>query len=57
MQIGFPMEIYIAADGRVLSYILDPNFEKYLPIIPSEVSCCIYTVNILFALVGVFDRR
>lgn len=32
------MEIYIAADGRVLSYILDPNFEKYLPIIPSEVT-------------------
>ncbi len=32
------MEIYIAADGRVLSYILDPMFEKYLPIIPAEVS-------------------
>ena len=33
------MEIYIAVDGRVLSYILDPMFEKYLPIIPAEVSC------------------
>ncbi|XP_059353506.1 protein shifted-like isoform X3 [Daphnia carinata] len=40
---GFPMEIYIAADGRVLSYILDPNFEKYLPIIPSEVGYVNFT--------------
>lgn len=32
------MEIYVIANGRVLSYILDPMFEKYLPIIPSEVS-------------------
>lgn len=40
---GFPMEIYIAADGRVLSYILDPNFEKYLPIIPSEVDYVNFT--------------
>ena len=38
------MEIYIAADGRVLSYILDPNFEKYLPVIPSEVSFAIYYI-------------
>lgn len=38
LQLGFPMEIYAIANGRVLSYILDPNFEKYLPIIPSEVS-------------------
>lgn len=36
--VGFPMEIYAIADGRVLSYILDPNFENYLPVIPSEVS-------------------
>nr|CAG4647883.1 EOG090X05QS [Moina brachiata] len=35
---GFSMEIYIATDGRVLPYILDPNFENYLPIIPPEVS-------------------
>lgn len=32
------MEIYAIVDGNVLPYILDPNFEKYLPIIPSEVS-------------------
>lgn len=31
------MEIYAIADGVVLPYILDPNFEKYLPIIPAEV--------------------
>lgn len=31
------MEIYAIVDGNVLPYILDPNFEKYLPIIPSEV--------------------
>nr|CAG4636991.1 EOG090X05QS [Ceriodaphnia reticulata] len=40
---GFPMEIYIAADGRVLSYILDPMFEKYLPIIPAEVGYVNFT--------------
>nr|CAG4649312.1 EOG090X05QS [Scapholeberis mucronata] len=40
---GFPMEILIAADGRVLPYILDPNFEKYLPIIPSEVGYVNFT--------------
>ncbi|KAG8336328.1 Wnt inhibitory factor 1 [Homalodisca vitripennis] len=33
---GFAMEIYAIVDGKVLPYILDPNFEKYLPIIPSE---------------------
>lgn len=52
-HLGFPMEIYIAADGRVLSYILDPNFEKYLPIIPSEVSfklqLTLFLVGCLFA--------
>ncbi|GFT66384.1 protein shifted [Trichonephila clavipes] len=31
------MQIYAIADGVVLPYILDPNFEKYLPIIPAEV--------------------
>lgn len=34
------MEIYAIVDGHVLPYILDPNFEKYLPIIPSEVRVC-----------------
>lgn len=37
------MEIYAIADGRVLPYILDPNFEKYLPIIPSEVGYVNFT--------------
>jgi len=40
---GFPMEIYVIANGRVLSYILDPMFEKYLPIIPSEVGYVNFT--------------
>lgn len=35
---GISMEIQAIVDGHVLPYILDPNFEKYLPIIPSEVS-------------------
>lgn len=36
---GFEMEdIYAIENGTVLPYILDPNFERYLPIIPSEVS-------------------
>lgn len=38
VSVGFAMEIYAIVDGNVLPYILDPNFEKYLPIIPSEVS-------------------
>lgn len=43
------MEIYAIVDGNVLPYILDPNFEKYLPIIPSEVSvlyCSLYAVSV-----------
>ncbi|XP_022253238.1 protein shifted-like isoform X3 [Limulus polyphemus] len=40
---GFPMEIFAIADGTVLPYILDPNFEKYLPVIPSEVSSVNFT--------------
>lgn len=40
---GFSMEIYAIANGRVLPYILDPNFEKYLPIIPSEVGYVNFT--------------
>lgn len=34
---GIPMKIYAISDGVVLPYVLDPNFEKYLPAIPSEV--------------------
>lgn len=38
---GFKMNIFAIIDGDVLSYVLDPNFEKYLPVIPAEV----HTVN------------
>ncbi|XP_069178616.1 uncharacterized protein [Procambarus clarkii] len=34
---GYMMEIYAIHNGRVLPYILDPNFEKQLPVIPFEV--------------------
>ncbi|XP_065202290.1 protein shifted isoform X2 [Planococcus citri] len=40
---GFSMEIYAIVDGKVLPYILDPNFEKYLPVIPSEVGSVNFT--------------
>lgn len=40
---GFPMKIYAIVDGVVLPYVLDPNFEKYLPIIPSEVNSVNFT--------------
>ncbi|XP_014259342.1 protein shifted isoform X2 [Cimex lectularius] len=40
---GFSMEIYAIVDGRVLPYILDPNFEEYLPVIPSEVGYVNFT--------------
>lgn len=39
------MEIYAIVDGHVLPYILDPNFEQYLPVIPSEVY--IFTIQLL----------
>ncbi|XP_068245087.1 uncharacterized protein [Palaemon carinicauda] len=34
---GYMMEIFVIHDGKVLPYILDPNFEKHLPVIPYEV--------------------
>lgn len=37
------MEIQIIAEGNVLQYILDPNFENYLPIIPAEVGMVNFT--------------
>lgn len=40
---GFPMEIFAILDGVVLPYILDPNFEKYLPVIPSGVHSVNFT--------------
>lgn len=39
----YPMEIYAISDGKVLPYILDPNFERYLPVIPSEVTSFNFT--------------
>jgi WNT inhibitory factor 1 len=35
---GVAMEIYVIAEGTVVSYLLDPDFENKVPIIPSEVS-------------------
>ncbi|CAG9759532.1 unnamed protein product [Ceutorhynchus assimilis] len=40
---GVSMEIYAIVNGNVLPYILDPNFENYLPVIPSEVSYVNFT--------------
>lgn len=40
---GFPMRIHVIMDGNVLPYVTDPNFEKYLPIIPAEVSSVNFT--------------
>lgn len=37
------MEIYAIVNGNVLAYILDPNFENYLPVIPSEVNYVNFT--------------
>ncbi|XP_075738820.1 WNT inhibitory factor 1 isoform X14 [Rhipicephalus microplus] len=39
----FPMEIFAILDGVVLPYILDPNFERYLPVIPSGVNSVNFT--------------
>ncbi|EFN75080.1 Protein shifted [Harpegnathos saltator] len=40
---GLAMEIYAITEGRVLSYLLDPEFETKVPIIPSEVSYVNFT--------------
>lgn len=37
------MEIYVISEGKVLPYLLDPEFENKLPIIPSEVSYVNFT--------------
>lgn len=37
------MKIHAILDGAVLPYVLDPNFEKYLPIIPSQVTSVNFT--------------
>lgn len=51
---GFSMEIYIATEGRVLPYILDPNFENYLPVIPPEVT---YSYKKYMVKAKLFFRR
>jgi WNT inhibitory factor 1 len=38
MLSGIVMEIYVIAEGDVVSHLLDPDFENKVPIIPSEVS-------------------
>ncbi|XP_014615653.1 PREDICTED: protein shifted [Polistes canadensis] len=40
---GIEMEIYVISEGIVLSYLLDPELENKLPIIPSEVSYVNFT--------------
>lgn len=43
MVSGFNMKIYAIHNGTVLQHIKDPNFNQYLPIIPSEVSTVNFT--------------
>ncbi|XP_044013576.1 protein shifted-like isoform X2 [Aphidius gifuensis] len=40
---GFEMEVYAITEGRVLYYLLDPEFENKLPIIPGEVNSVNFT--------------
>lgn len=40
---GVEMEIFAITEGRVLPYLLDPEFESKLPIIPSEVTYVNFT--------------
>ncbi|XP_058802105.1 protein shifted-like isoform X1 [Phymastichus coffea] len=40
---GVEMEIYAIDEGRVVPYLLDPDFETKLPIIPNEVSYVNFT--------------
>lgn len=40
---GFKMKIYAIDNGKVSQHIKDPNFNQYLPIIPSEVSTVNFT--------------
>ena len=37
------MNVYAISSGVVLPYILDPNFEKYLPVIPPQISSVNFT--------------
>ncbi len=42
-QKGFSMKIYAIDNGKVSAHIKDPNFNLYLPVIPSEVSLVNFT--------------
>lgn len=42
-RLGVEMEIFAITEGRVLPYLLDPEFESKLPIIPSEVTYVNFT--------------
>lgn len=44
---GLKMPIYAIMEGKVTPYILDKNFEQYLPVIPSEVSDERYEIIII----------
>lgn len=37
------MRIYAISDGSVLPYLLDPNFQSYLPTIPAEINSVNFT--------------
>ncbi|CAH1736342.1 protein shifted isoform X1 [Aphis gossypii] len=43
MYSGLKMPIYAIMEGKVTPYILDKNFEQYLPVIPSEVGYVNFT--------------
>lgn len=40
---GLTMKIFAIVNGHVMSHILDPHFEEYLPVIPAEVSSVNFT--------------
>jgi WNT inhibitory factor 1 len=40
---GFSMKIYAIDNGRVSPHVKDPNFNQYLPVIPSELSTVNFT--------------
>ncbi|XP_037029473.1 protein shifted isoform X1 [Bradysia coprophila] len=40
---GFSLKIYAIDNGKVSAHIKDPNFNHYLPVIPSEVSSVNFT--------------
>lgn len=45
------MPIYAIMEGKVTPYILDKNFEQYLPVIPSEVSTSFTLLNLIIIII------